>query len=157
MRSRCHPRRFASFLVEQGTPCQMLVVRVFSVLPRTAQRVSVRQTGLAAALSPRQGPPIELRPRFPGGTGSSRGPPDAVLKTGSGESRSWVRIPPHPLFAFWGSSRVRPLALPQYRSRTRLAPAARALSPRPLLPRSIAPVFLLRSRRRLRSRAQDEA
>jgi hypothetical protein len=26
-----------------------------------------------------------------------------VLKTGSGESRSWVRIPPHPLGGFAGS------------------------------------------------------
>jgi len=47
MRSRCHPRRFESFPAEQGTPCQMLVVRVFSVLPAGAGCVSIRQTGLA--------------------------------------------------------------------------------------------------------------
>ena len=49
----------------------------------------------------------------------------------------------------------RPTATPS-RSWSRLPPAVRALSATPLKPRSRVPVFLLRSRGRLRSRAEIE-
>jgi len=45
--SQCRARRFVSCRAEQGMPCQMLVVRVFSVLPEGAKRVSAPRTRLA--------------------------------------------------------------------------------------------------------------